>query len=108
MLTKEFVAESKKKLLQERALLEEEVEKLKKTGFGHDGVDDEEAKASEVEQIENNGSVADVYSARLVDIDSALEKIESGSYGRCEKCGKELSEEVLRLDPESRLCENCR
>ncbi len=48
------------------------------------------------------------YSARLVDIDSALEKISDNAYGECESCHKEISEKVLAVAPESRLCESCK
>jgi RNA polymerase-binding transcription factor DksA len=39
------------------------------------------------------------------EIDAALNKITAGTYGKCERCGKEIEKEVLDLVPESQLCE---
>ena len=107
MLTKEFIVESKKKLVDEKARLEKDLIDLTKEDFGHD-TDHGEEKASEIEQIDDNDSVAAEYSTRLIDIDSALEKIEDGNYGECERCHKDISEDILRIDPESRLCKDCK
>lgn len=107
MLTKEFIAESKKKLTEEKALLEKDLVRLTKEDFGHD-IDHGEEKASEIEQIDDNSSMAAAYSTRLIDIDSALEKIEDGDYGKCERCHKDIGEDILRIDPESRLCKDCK
>ena len=44
----------------------------------------------------------------LADIDLALRKIQEGGYGVCEKCKKEIPLEILEVDPESRLCKECK
>jgi DnaK suppressor protein len=41
---------------------------------------------------------------RLVDMNSALEKISKGSYGICEKCGEPIDEERLKANPAARNC----
>lgn len=38
------------------------------------------------------------------DIDAALKKIEDGSYGTCERCGKQIPEERLEARPWAKLC----
>jgi DnaK suppressor protein len=40
----------------------------------------------------------------LGEIDAALARIEAGTYGRCEVCGKEIGEERLEAIPYTRLC----
>jgi DnaK suppressor protein len=40
----------------------------------------------------------------LVDIDAALARIDAGTYGTCEVCGKPIGEERLRAIPWTRLC----
>lgn len=107
MLTDEFIAESKEKLLKEKARIERELGGLNKENFGDD-VDHGEENAEKEEKIEDNQGIATDYSSRLVDIDTALEKIREGTYGRCDNCHKELSLEILRIDPESRLCKDCK
>jgi RNA polymerase-binding transcription factor DksA len=41
---------------------------------------------------------------RMDDINNALQKIGTGKYGICEKCGEPIEEEILNIDPESRFC----
>ncbi|HET7137886.1 MAG TPA: TraR/DksA C4-type zinc finger protein [Gaiellaceae bacterium] len=40
----------------------------------------------------------------LRDIDHALQKIDDGSYGTCEVCGKPIAPERLKAIPWARLC----
>jgi RNA polymerase-binding protein DksA len=46
--------------------------------------------------------------ARLAQIDRALRKIEDGSYGQCDKCGKVIGEARLEIAPYSTLCVDCK
>lgn len=41
-------------------------------------------------------------------INYALDKLERGDYGKCEYCGKEISQERLKAVPYTRLCINCK
>ena len=41
-------------------------------------------------------------------IDEALERIEDGSYGKCEECGGEIGIERLRARPVTTLCIECK
>jgi len=41
-------------------------------------------------------------------IDQALERIENGSFGICENCGKEINEERLKARPVTTLCIACK
>jgi RNA polymerase-binding protein DksA len=40
----------------------------------------------------------------LAAIDAALERIEAGTYGTCERCGKPIGEERLEAIPHATLC----
>jgi RNA polymerase-binding protein DksA len=40
----------------------------------------------------------------LTQIDRALAKVDDGSYGMCERCGKAIGEERLRARPWATLC----
>lgn len=44
---------------------------------------------------------------RIKEIDAALEKLEKGSYGICEFCGKQIARERLEVRPQARLCIDC-
>lgn len=44
----------------------------------------------------------------LQKIEKALKKIEEGTFGICELCGNEISEERLRVRPVTELCIDCK
>ncbi len=64
-----------------------------------------ETEADEVEEYERRLPIEHSLELKLTDINSALEKIEKGNYGICEKCGKEIEEERLKTIPEARFCQ---
>jgi RNA polymerase-binding transcription factor len=41
---------------------------------------------------------------QLDDVQSALSRLDAGTYGRCEVCGKEISEARLEAMPATRYC----
>lgn len=43
----------------------------------------------------------------LIKIDVALRKLEDGTYGICEECGDEISEERLKIMPFAIYCRDC-
>ena len=47
-------------------------------------------------------------SRTLLAIDTALKKITAKTYGKCEKCSKEIQKERLFVVPYARLCINCK
>ncbi len=46
--------------------------------------------------------------AALAQIDRALARLESGGYGRCEKCGKPIGAARLEVAPFATLCVDCK
>jgi len=45
--------------------------------------------------------------ARLRRLDDALDRLMSGSYGYCFKCGRAIDDSQLEIDPAAALCRNC-
>lgn len=45
--------------------------------------------------------------ARLFEVDRALARLEKGTYGLCEHCGKPISSERLEALPSTTLCIDC-
>jgi len=43
----------------------------------------------------------------LMDVEDALNKIDEGRYGKCEKCGRDISLERLKALPFSKMCIKC-
>jgi RNA polymerase-binding transcription factor DksA len=107
-MTKEKLKELENKLGKEQALILAEIKQNEKpVDFGTD-VDHFEEESDEAEEMGNQLAVAEDLKKRLEDIVEALEKIKNGGYGICEKCKKEIELEILEIDPESRLCKNCK
>jgi len=44
---------------------------------------------------------------RLRNVDDALDRLMSGSYGNCSKCGAAIDEAKLGIDPTLALCLDC-
>lgn len=100
----EFIAEMKQRLSEEKATLEQELAVLgqRKAGdyqskFPDYGRNDEE-NAIEVADYEASASTTETLEARLQSVLSALEHIESGTYGVTDS-GETIPEERLRANP---------
>jgi DnaK suppressor protein len=46
--------------------------------------------------------------ANLRDVERALAKIDEGTYGRCDRCGKPIGDERLDAIPWALLCIDCK
>lgn len=61
--------------------------------------------------LKEHGVVADErrqwLQARLRRVDDALDRLMSGSYGNCSKCGQAIDHPRLDIDPALALCRNC-
>ena len=44
----------------------------------------------------------------MAEIDAALARVEAGTYGVCEACGKAIAKARLEVVPEATLCVNCK
>jgi len=81
--------------------------KFPKWGEGGSGGAALESGADQVEQYGNLLPVEYNLETQLKDINLALDKIAKGTYGKCEKCGKEIDEERLKAHPAARFCLKC-
>ncbi|MGH7240553.1 MAG: TraR/DksA family transcriptional regulator [Candidatus Saccharimonadales bacterium] len=66
-----------------------------------------EEGAGEAEEYDNRISLEHNLELRLRDLELALDKMKTGRYGICERCGKEIEEKRLRVCPEARECMAC-
>lgn len=66
-----------------------------------------EEVADEVEEYSTRVHLEFSLENQLKDVNAALEKIEKGTWGTCEKCQNAISEERLKASPEARLCSQC-
>ncbi len=59
-----------------------------------------------VERLNRVGTAREL-EAMLRDVERALRKLEEGTYGICDRCGKLIPEERLDARPSSVLCVDC-
>lgn len=118
----EFLIEQlKKKLEEEKTTIESELSDFAKKDpkikgnwqsrfpdFGEGSGDEKlEEEDDEVEEYATRLSIEHKLELKLRDINIALEKMKTGDYGKCEKCGERISKERLKAYPEARLCSKC-
>lgn len=59
---------------------------------------------TETFEREKDLSLLEQLEAELDDLDHALRKVDEGTYGTCEACGKEIPAERLEAIPGARFC----
>jgi DnaK suppressor protein len=59
---------------------------------------------TEVFEHEKNVSILEQVNAQLSEIDAAFERLEKGSYGICEACGRPIEPARLEERPFARFC----
>lgn len=106
-------------LASQRAALEEERETLRKEikeqGADPDsegvGLDFERGFADSAQSTAERARVISLVEGlrhNLRDVEHALAKIERGTYGLCERCGKRIDRERLEALPSARVCITCK
>jgi DnaK suppressor protein len=90
-------------LEEERARLREQLQALQEGEFDENFADTSQVTAERGEIDALTSSLTET----LREIDDALARIESGTYGRCESCGGEIGMARLEAMPAARLCIRC-
>ncbi|HRY82507.1 MAG TPA: TraR/DksA C4-type zinc finger protein [Candidatus Moranbacteria bacterium] len=115
-INKETLDELKSALLKEKEELEKNLGRIAKpidkkegdyeTSFETLGTDKDD-NATEVDQYSQNLSVETSLEKQLQEIIGALSRMEKGTYGKCENCGKDIPLERLKANPSARVCLDC-
>lgn len=107
----------RKKLLEERERIHLEMETIdQEIGFDDTGsgqseladYDQHPADAgSETFQKERDLAIRDNWRDTIGRIDEALGKIDRGTYGTCDRCGREIVKQRLDANPHAIFCVEC-
>jgi RNA polymerase-binding transcription factor DksA len=112
-ISAEFVASRKKDLLERKVSLEKQLlsfaepDRRQKSNYNADFPDfgdKEDENAAEVAVFEGNLSMEETLEQSLEMTNRALQKIDEGTYGLCEKCKLPISEERLEIMPTATKC----
>ncbi len=98
-----------------RALLEAERSSLRaqlaELGYGEEGGLEYDSNFADTSQVTAERGEAEALATQLrealADVEKALGKLEKGSYGTCERCGKPISPARLEAKPASAYCIEC-
>lgn len=108
MSTEPALATIRQELEQERQTLRHQLTEL---GHGENGKLDYDPNFADTSQVTAERGEAAALAASLqetlAEVEHAIEKIENGTFGTCERCGKEISIQRLEAMPTSRLCIDC-
>ncbi|MBR4465200.1 TraR/DksA C4-type zinc finger protein [bacterium] len=116
-LPKEVLLKLQKALLKKRARLMGNVEKLEEESFMNSQKDfsgDISGYKTHIADIGSDASgmelmlgLASNQQKLLQQVNEALARIEDGTYGFCQICGKPIPQARLEAIPEAELCLNC-
>lgn len=67
-----------------------------------------EEEATETLELEKRLALENRIRQEMAAVEHALEKIEKGTYGLCDNCGKKIAPERLEALPQASLCLNCK
>lgn len=101
---KELLLREKSRILREILKMEKEVSELRENEIVKDIGDMSSDNFSEQLLVNLEERERKI----LEEIERALEKIENGTYGICERCGEPIEEKRLEAKPYARYCIACR
>ena len=114
-MNKQDLEHFKKKLLEEKASLEQQLSRIgRKDAHAAGGWDatsgtievdtaDENEVADKLEELEENTGVVSQLENQLSQVKNALDRIENGSYGACSICNKPIERERLEANPSASI-----
>ena len=114
-MNKKEIEQFKKKLVAEKAELEAELSSVGQRSSNNPNVweantggmevdaADENEVADKLEEYEGNAGIVNQLENQLIEVDAALVRIEKGTYGLCEKCGKPIEKDRLEASPSARF-----
>ena len=108
-MTAEEIALIRESLISRRsAIVSQQAKQLSALGSADKHhIADLEEMSSDSADADQLCSIVDLGSSTIESIDSALGKIDSGSYGNCEDCGDPIARARLKYLPFAAVCVDC-
>lgn len=116
MVSQDSQSDVRERLERERKRLQSEINALQddisSETFGEDEGTDTVSlhpadDGSEMFEREKNLTVLNTLQISMRDLDGALAKVDAGTYGICENCGKPIGEKRLAAMPSAIYCIDC-
>ncbi len=107
--SQDFLTEIKEKLVNEREKALQMIEDARNTEDTSNVIGEaSEDQAQSLADMGNRVALIDTLEKTLEDIESALKRIEDGSYGICKYCNNPIEEKRLLARPTSSSCLSCK
>lgn len=103
MPSPEFIQQMKEKILQEKERVEAKIAKLTAPEKPLDNPQWDETANDAIEDVEQE-SLLRIYRGLEDKINTALDRIENGTYGTCPECNSDIPEEMLEKEPWADMC----
>lgn len=109
-IDKKTLARFRKVLLKEREEIIGEVKQIHESSkeMGQDGIQDIADEAANIYHRQVLLSLSENDRIRLQEVDEALDRIKSGTYGICEECGEPIGLKRLEVRPIAKYCVPCK
>lgn len=116
MVSQNSTEDARTRLTAERDRLQGEIDALQEgissEAFGEDEGPDTVSMhpaddGSEMFEREKNLTVLNTLQISLRDVDAALERVDAGTYGVCNNCGRPVGEKRLEAMPSAQYCIDC-
>lgn len=117
-MDQEFIKQMKEQLFIEKKKIEDQLKNVSKDDKAGRFPGDAEAKfpdygssaeenTDEVITYQENLSTSSNLESYLDEVEAAIERIEQGEYGYCEKCNIGISLDRLKVFPAAKICMDC-
>jgi len=67
-----------------------------------------EEEATEAFELEKRMALERQLTDSIAEVERALAKFDTGGYGKCEHCGREIESHRLEARPQAKLCMTCK
>lgn len=91
-----------------RARLTEDVSRLSGVHYARSSYSNHPAdSATDVSEDATNSALLQIQARQLTMVEDALRRLEVGTYGVCESCGRAIDPARLAVLPQARMCVEC-
>jgi DnaK suppressor protein len=103
MYEQSFIEDMKSRLMTEKERIDKKLKELTAPEIREANPDWDDTANDAIEDVEQD-SLLRIYRGLSERVETAIKKIEDGTYGQCHECGKEVPKEKLELEAWAEHC----
>lgn len=98
-----FIEDMKNRLMEEKERVDKKLKELTAPEIAEENPDWDDTANDAIEDVEQE-SLLRIYRGLSERVETAIKKIEDGTYGQCHECNKEIPSEKLEQEPWAEHC----